>query len=181
MNKDENTIEFLRHVRHDWLNKIQLIKGNLDLNKTERVKEIIEEIILESKQEAKLSNLDVPLFATKILVSNWEHYHFQVEYEVVADHKCQNLNDAILAEWTSAFFQLLNNHVKLFAENHLFLSIDSKAEGIRLFIDFSGIIEDTDPISEFLHQPFSHQMTIDHIVFSENELVFDLWMESEKI
>ena len=34
--KEWNTVDVLRQVRHDWLNKLQLIKGNLDLNKMER-------------------------------------------------------------------------------------------------------------------------------------------------
>ena len=176
MNKDWNTIEFLRHVRHDWLNKIQLVKGNLDLNKTDRVKEIINEIIMESKQEAKLSNLDIPEFATQILVSNWENYYFQVEYEVLAEVKCQRVEDTTLANWTMKFFQVLNQYVKPFAENHLFLSIDSKIDGIRLVFDFSGIIENIDSLTEFLKESFSDQITIDRIEVSENELVFELFM-----
>ncbi|KAB7667321.1 Spo0B C-terminal domain-containing protein [Bacillus sp. B1-b2] len=178
MNKDWNTIEFLRHVRHDWLNKIQLLKGNLDLNKTDRVKEIINEIIMESKQEAKLSNLDIPEFATKILVSNWENYYFQVEYEVLAEVKCQGVEDAALTNWTIKFFELLNQNVKPFADNHLFLSIDSKLDSIRFVFDFSGIIENIDSLTEFLEKSYSNQIKIDQLEVNEQELVFELLMES---
>ena len=45
--KEWNTVEVLRHARHDWLNKLQLIKGNLDLNELDRAKEIINEIVIE--------------------------------------------------------------------------------------------------------------------------------------
>ncbi len=64
MEKKWSTVDVLRHARHDWLNKLQLIKGNLDLNKPERVKQIIEEIVHEAQAEAKLSNLKIPLFAS---------------------------------------------------------------------------------------------------------------------
>ncbi|MDE5052244.1 Spo0B domain-containing protein [Niallia taxi] len=32
MNRNRDTIEFLKHERHDWLNKLQLLKGNMALN-----------------------------------------------------------------------------------------------------------------------------------------------------
>lgn len=48
MDKNWTTIETLRQTRHDWLNKIQIIKGNLELNRIDRVKGIIDEIIVET-------------------------------------------------------------------------------------------------------------------------------------
>ena len=69
MKKEWNTIELLRHVRHDWLNKLQLIKGNLDLNKIDRAKEIIDEIVIEAQNETKLSNLHFPNFTLLLLNS----------------------------------------------------------------------------------------------------------------
>lgn len=63
MEKDWDTVELLRHSRHDWLNKIQLIKGNLTLGKIDRIKEIIDEIVYHTEQESKLSNLPISLFS----------------------------------------------------------------------------------------------------------------------
>ncbi len=37
-----NIVDLLSHSRHDWMNKLQLIKGNLSLQKYERVNDIIE-------------------------------------------------------------------------------------------------------------------------------------------
>ena len=36
MRKEWDTIEVLKHARHDWLNKLQLIKGNLSLIKIDQ-------------------------------------------------------------------------------------------------------------------------------------------------
>ncbi len=33
MEKEKELLEILRHTRHDWLNVMQLIKGNLTLKK----------------------------------------------------------------------------------------------------------------------------------------------------
>ncbi|BBP91222.1 hypothetical protein BsIDN1_48400 [Bacillus safensis] len=50
-------IDLLSRSRHDWMNKLQLIKGNLTLEKYDRVFEIIEEMVIEAQHESKLSNL----------------------------------------------------------------------------------------------------------------------------
>lgn len=53
-------IHLLSHSRHDWMNKLQLIKGNLTLKKYDRVFEIIDEVVIEAQHESKLSNLRIP-------------------------------------------------------------------------------------------------------------------------
>ena len=63
MEKEWDVVEVLRYARHDWLNKLQLIKGNLALNRLDRANEIIEEIVNESKHESKLTNINMRLFA----------------------------------------------------------------------------------------------------------------------
>ncbi|WP_312471145.1 Spo0B domain-containing protein, partial [Neobacillus sp.] len=45
MGKEWDIVEVLRHSRHDWLNRLQLIKGNLDLNRIDRAKAVIDEIV----------------------------------------------------------------------------------------------------------------------------------------
>lgn len=104
MEKDWNMIEVLRHARHDWLNKIQLIKGNLSLNKTDRAKEIIDEIVVEAQQEARLSNMNLPGFASLLLTYNWENHYLQLEYEVLDDPIAGRLDDSVLSEWTGSFW-----------------------------------------------------------------------------
>ena len=83
MEKNWTTFEILRQSRHDWLNKIQIIKGNLELNKPDRVKGYIEEIIIETQQEAKLSNLNMPKFSELLMTANWNNWKFECEYEVI--------------------------------------------------------------------------------------------------
>ncbi|MFT8321352.1 MAG: sporulation initiation phosphotransferase B [Bacillus sp. (in: firmicutes)] len=174
MNKDWNTIDFLRHVRHDWLNKIQLIKGNLALNKEERVKEIIEVIIMEAQNEARLSNLDIPQFATLLLTCNWESYAFQLEYEVLNEEKCLFIEDAAITEWTAKFFGMLHESVKTFSENHLSVSIDPQLTSVRLYFDFSGIIEDKAAIHHFLKTEASEHMKVELQELTEKELTLEL-------
>ncbi|MCE4046894.1 MULTISPECIES: Spo0B C-terminal domain-containing protein [Bacillaceae] len=174
MNKDWERIEFLRHVRHDWLNKIQLIKGNMALNKKDRVEEIIDDIILEAQQEAKLSNLDIPAFATKILTSNWENYSFRLEYEVLNDEKCRYIEDLALTGWTSRFFSILDGSIKKYHDNHLSVSIEPQLAETRLFFDFSGIIEEKQQLIHFLQEELQDGFYVQNSEISDEELTIEL-------
>jgi len=177
MRKDWSTVEVLAHARHDWLNKIQLIKGNLALNKTERVKQIIDEIVIETQQEAKLSNLKIPRFASLLLTANWEAHSFQLEYEVVHESGViLSLDDHLLSEWTSSFFECLHTAVDEIHENNLAVSVETQKNGIRFFFDFSGIIKDKNKLQQFLDANHNNQLTIKVLEFSQQELALDTFM-----
>jgi stage 0 sporulation protein B (sporulation initiation phosphotransferase) len=99
---------------------------------------------------------------------------------VLAEEKCQVTEDEVLSEWTTLFFQMLNQYIKPFADNHLFISIHSMVEGTRLYIDFNGILLDRETMSQFLQQQFTKQLTLKNIEISEEELVFEVWMNREQ-
>src|SRR4051794_37661280 len=111
MEKEWDIVEVLRHSRHDWLNRLQLIKGNLDLNRIDRAKTVIEEIIIEAQQESKLTNLKMPLFASLLLKSNWENPSFKLEYEVLQDSEPFQVNEELITTWTSDFFHCLKESI----------------------------------------------------------------------
>lgn len=175
MEKDWNMIEVLRHARHDWLNKIQLIKGNLSLNKVERAKEIIDEIVVEAQQEAKLSNLNLPQFASLLFTYNWENHSFQLEYEVLDDTIAGKLDDGILFEWTGSFFACLDSSVKAYQDNHLSVSISQEKEGARFFFDFSGIITNMDRLESFLNKEHDN-IIVSVQEIAEQELALELFV-----
>ncbi|WML45535.1 sporulation initiation phosphotransferase B [Neobacillus sp. PS3-40] len=176
MEKEWNIIEVLSHTRHDWLNRLQLIKGNLDLNRVDRAKSIIDEIIIESQQESKLTNLHMPVFASLLLRSNWENHLFQLEYEVLDNTHSPKMNELLLTNWTSLFFACLNSAIDAFQENHLSITIDTQIDGTRFFFDFSGIIKKKERIEQFLAKPSKLDWTIVVKEFSEHELALEVFI-----
>lgn len=164
MKREWTTIEVLRHARHDWLNKLQLIKGNLALNKIDRVKEIIDEVVFEARQETILSNLNIPQFASLLLTYNWENNLLSLEYEILEPAKIRpgELQDEQLAEWTMELLGLLNRSVDEYAENSLSVSVEPENEGIRFFFDFRGIIKRIDDVNQFFSRSASFQKKILH-------------------
>lgn len=175
--KEWNTVDVLRQVRHDWLNKIQLIKGNIDLNKIDRTKEIINEIVIEAQNETKLSNLNLPLFTEFILTHKWENGSFQLEFEVMDDGKCNNLDDEALTSCVRLFFQCLNESIKKYADNHLFLTIESQEQGIRFFFDFCGIIERRESIEKYVNQ-LSLKMKLNNFTINDKDFILDVFVPS---
>ncbi|WP_066365526.1 Spo0B C-terminal domain-containing protein [Neobacillus fumarioli] len=175
MKKEWDMIEVLRHSRHDWLNRLQLIKGNLDLDRIDRAKSVIDEIVIEALQETKLSNLPMPQFASLLLKANWNENAFRLEYEVLEDQEAFNIQDEVLADWTKNFFISLNQAIEIFHENHLFITIAPQAEGIRFFFDFNGIIINKKPIEKFLAEQ-KDMVIVTVRGFFENELALEVFM-----
>lgn len=178
MKKEWDTIEVLRHARHDWMNQLQLIKGNLALNKVDRAKDIIEEIIMEARQDAKLSNLHLPQFASKLLTCNWENHFFQLDYEVMDSQNFHKLNDQQLAGWTEELFVALDSSIERYQENHLSVTIDPQENGIGFFFDFSGIINDKNRIESFLAQQPGKGFRVISVGVAEGELTIEVFMDS---
>jgi len=175
MEKEWDIIEVLRHSRHDWLNRLQLIKGNIELNKIDRAKEIINEIVIEAQHETKLSNLYIPSFASLLLKTNWENPSFRLEYEVIQDTDSVKIEEEALTEWTKLFFSCLNAAIEAFQENNLSITIEPRLDGIRFFFDFSGIIVNRELIEMLLADK---KVLVDVTVreFSENEIALELFM-----
>ncbi|WNS74446.1 sporulation initiation phosphotransferase B [Bacillus sp. DTU_2020_1000418_1_SI_GHA_SEK_038] len=180
MKTDWDVIEVLRFARHDWLNKIQLIKGNLALNKIDRAKEIINEIVVDAQAEAKLSNLNIPQFASLLLTYNWENHSFQIEYDVMESSVSGFLDDDWLTNWTSSFFKHLNSAIKPFNENHLSVTIDPQIDGTRFFFDFRGIILNKIQLVQFLETKGSAFPEIVIQSWTEQELSFDFFVSPSK-
>ncbi|WNF21869.1 Spo0B C-terminal domain-containing protein [Mesobacillus jeotgali] len=179
MKKEWDTIEVLRHARHDWMNQLQLIKGNLSLNKVDRAKEIIEEIIMEARQDAKLSNLNLPQFASTLLTCNWGNHHFQLEYEVMDSQNFHNrLDDQLLTGWTEQLFDTLNSSIEPYQENHLSVTIEPQEKGIGFFFDFSGIINDKNRLESFLDQQHGEKLKVMSDGVVDGELTIEVFMES---
>ncbi|MDZ5470827.1 sporulation initiation phosphotransferase B (plasmid) [Bacillus sp. 31A1R] len=176
MKKNWTTVEVLGHARHDWLNKIQLIKGNLALNKIDRAKEIINEIVVEAQEQSKLSNMKIPQFASLLLTYNWESHSFQVEFEVLDDSANRNrlISDDIITNWTSSFFEILNSCVKTFHENYLSVTIEQQSNGTRFFFDFRGIITEKEQLMEFLSRESSMEVNVHEV--SEQELALEVFL-----
>lgn len=169
--KNRGTLDVLRHSRHDWLNRIQLIKANMSLGRTERVNNLIDEIVLEANHESNLTNLYAPTFAEYLITFHWEPRLFSMEYEVIGQPVNLSKVDEILYKWISSLFTDLENAVNKKADNHLFLSLHVEEAEVRFFFDINGILEDTGFLTEWLQkQPDGFSVLVQEIHSEESTL-----------
>jgi stage 0 sporulation protein B (sporulation initiation phosphotransferase) len=164
MKNEWNLVEALRHARHDWMNRLQLIKGNMDLGRIDRARQIIEEIVGEAQNESKLSNLKLPNFAELMLTYNWETHLIKVEFEVLQAEK-HGLDDGRLSKWFIEFFSVLEKSVKAYAENNLVIIIKISQNDARFELDFNGIIEDKGKLQNWM----AHQSEVVNVHTLERE------------
>ncbi|GIN90122.1 sporulation protein [Siminovitchia terrae] len=169
MSKNWTILETLKYTRHDWLNRLQLIKGNISLGKTEQAERIMDEIVMEMQQEAMLSNIELPRFAEKLLTHNWSGSHFKVEYELITLPKKFPLHDDMLTEWICAFFEQLNKAILPFYENCLYVKIESTEEMVRFLFEFNGIIENETELKKWLQSNDNYPDQVEFDQVGEND------------
>jgi stage 0 sporulation protein B (sporulation initiation phosphotransferase) len=148
--KNWTVVEVLRHARHDWMNKLQLIKGNIALNKYDQVERVLEEIIMEAHQESRLSNLKLPSFAQLLLTFNWEHHHFQIEYEMINEEGTLPAEDQKISNWLISLLETLDHSVAPYQDNHLSISFERFEDSVRFFFEFSGTLTEKESIAEWI-------------------------------
>jgi stage 0 sporulation protein B (sporulation initiation phosphotransferase) len=171
MEKQWRIVDVLRHSRHDWLNKIQLIKGNLALNKIERVYEIINDIICEMQHETKLTNLKAVQFAELLMTYNWQPRLISLEYEVLGEERDLSLYDEDLTQWSSSFLAFMEKQADGRQENHMSISIEVMPQGANIFFDYSGTIQDKNEVKRWLHNyQLSSSIYVDAFDVHTNEM-----------
>ncbi|MBA4537189.1 Spo0B domain-containing protein [Bacillus aquiflavi] len=176
MKENWTIVDVLRHVRHDWMNQLQLIKGNLELNKIDRAKEIMNDIITSAQQESRLTNLKLPRLAELLITFNWRPHRFKIKYEVIDDQINIMKHDEMLTKWFKAFLEKLEEGSASFSDNLLTILIDKQDQQARFFFDYRGTIINKTPIEQFLSEPYHDVQTILVQSHIEDILVFELFI-----
>ncbi|MGD6816703.1 Spo0B C-terminal domain-containing protein [Metabacillus sp. 84] len=159
--KNWNMVEAISHYRHDWMNRLQLIKGNLSLEKYERVNEIMEEIIIEAQQESKLCNLKAPELAERLISFGWDRHSFSLEYEIIGDTFHLSSIDKWLSAWYGDFFRLLDRCVSEKSDNQLVITMEMFEEmgQVRFFLDFHGMLKETAGLHTYFQKLKKNQLS----------------------
>lgn len=177
MKKDWSTVEILQHSRHDWLNKLQLIKGNIALNHLDRVNHIIEEVVIDAEQDTKLTNLHTPKFAEMIMTYNWDRHCMRLEFEILGDNRKLQAYDENLTEWFFGFFGQMDQFVDLKVENHLSLSIEPSVK--RFFLDFRGILKEETHVRTWFKENCQDFFKLENAEISKEEMTIELVINTE--
>jgi len=135
------SLQLLQHSRHDWMNRLQVIKGNLELANIDRAKEVIEEIIIEVRQEAQLSSLGVPCVSAWLLTYNWDRKsRLSVNFEILSDGKVSEKMDIPLLTWIKSVVDNLEPYVPADVDNELYLifHVDQEQSALHVTLEYEG-------------------------------------------
>ncbi|WP_078597327.1 Spo0B C-terminal domain-containing protein [Evansella clarkii] len=137
MAREREILEILKNYRHDWLNRLQLIKGNIDMGRIDRAATIIDEVIQQSRNESHLTNMNIPKLASKLVTFNWESHPYFLAVETVTGEKDWSEFEHNINEILSGLFSLFDSYANYGDDNHL-LIIFKDIEGFKLELDFQG-------------------------------------------
>ncbi|PMC37176.1 sporulation protein [Bacillus sp. UMB0899] len=177
-------VNLLSHSRHDWMNKLQLIKGNLSLQKYDRVQEIIEEIVIEAQQESKLCNLQLPLFASYLMTFNWSNHHYLLEYEVLGETRNIAQCDEQITQWSEKFLDILDSVVDNTGENRVCITLHTghtSEETVRFFFDFEGIIKNIEQMTDWLNKVDHSPICIEEIDIDTYQIAVTISLDETRI
>ncbi|MDM5298934.1 sporulation initiation phosphotransferase B [Bacillus pumilus] len=174
-------ISLLSRSRHDWMNKLQLIKGNLTLEKYDRVFEIIEEMVIEAQHESKLSNLKIPQLAYDFLTFNWESHFITLEYEVLGETRDLSAYESQLLTISRELFSIFDQSVCQKTENHLTVTFqtDHPENDVFLYVDFKGKLTSLDALNAF-HDANYPCMSITQFHVTSHESMIELCLRQER-
>ncbi|GGE75589.1 sporulation initiation phosphotransferase B [Priestia taiwanensis] len=146
-----NMNKILRHVRHDMLNDIQLLKGYMSLNQMDKVQGLIDKIIIEARTEGRLFNLRLENFAEMLVTYNWETHPIVVEYEVLEEPQDMSIYDNVITDWTTSFLAMLETNIDPMYEHNMTVSIELDGEDACFFFDFRGKLLEKETVEKWLH------------------------------
>jgi len=149
MDDPDKVIDVFRAIRHDWLNDLQLIKANLELNRVERVAEIVEMLVSRAKNEAQLSNLCVPKTAAYLLAYNLYRPMVPLQYEVLGKVLDLSAEDDCLYTYIHNALTYFNDRVERQANNHVTIQMDLTEKQVTVTLNFIGQLADAEEADRF--------------------------------
>ena len=149
--------EALRFARHDFLNQLQLIKMNIDLERLDEAKEVINHYTTEVKAFYELSKLSLPLTSEWLQTVNWRFAGFQVKISSHIETTCNALLDTSIRDVLEQAIKLLHTQLSPFTEQQLHIHIVCTQSEFKLTFEAIG---EWEPIQhEINHEP---QVTLTH-------------------
>ncbi|CAM3094855.1 Spo0B domain-containing protein [Sporolactobacillus spathodeae] len=148
---EEEGVKIISSARHVLLNQLQLIKGYLYMQKTQKANEIIDQITEQLREQARLSRLNLPKVTFFLTTAVWSALPFQIAVHVAEG--LRPLSEApvgakrlsIIDEQLTMLFAELLTYFKQYAseltDNFFDLYILNDTSGLQIKILYSGALQ----------------------------------------
>ncbi|MFC0473659.1 Spo0B C-terminal domain-containing protein [Halalkalibacter kiskunsagensis] len=141
MTNQLDVLKALRQTRHDWLNVMQLIKGNLALKRYDRIEEIIDQVTQQSICESKISEIQAASVVYFLLTYNWFSTKMKLEIDVAGDIFSLEREEVRLLRLCEEITEKLTIGSSMDSENHLLLTFLFKGDKCEMTFDFQGTLD----------------------------------------
>jgi len=175
MSEQLNVIDVIQNTRHDWLNRIQLIKSYISLGKLDQADRVINGIILDTQNEARLTNMQLPQFAVLLLTHNWGKRAFRIEYEILDNFQSNLLDDTLLSNWTRDFFDELDRCANPLYENQLYITVELLNDHVHFLFHYNGWLENPSKIIGWLTNEEKYPYATNIQEINDSEMVVDVF------
>ncbi|ARK29193.1 Spo0B C-terminal domain-containing protein [Halalkalibacter krulwichiae] len=168
MKNQLDVIQALRQSRHDWLNIMQLIKGNLALKRYDRIEEIIEQVTQQSICESKISEIQASSVAYFLLTYNWFSNKMKLEIDVAGEVFSLEKEEVRLLRLCEEITEKLTNDCTIENENNLLITFLFTDYDCEVTFDFQGTLTKKEDWHSFLKQ---WESTVKLVELNERECV----------
>lgn len=138
MGKSLTIQDVLRFSNHDLLNHLHLIQMNLDLNRVDEAKEVIQSIVKSCHSFSSINKYGLTKTAIWIQTFKWRYPALELTYHC-------NVTTPICMEWDELIEQYLEKTIihiyeslNPFVEQSVTIHIETKEDGLMLLFDCKG-------------------------------------------
>lgn len=160
----KDTVEIIRHYRHDWMNLLQLLHGYASMNNLDKVKEKINEGIALSREETRLTNLNCPYFSLWVIRFNWIYSNLRLKYNVQAESINLSNDDLALYGTCEDMIQILEYHTdsKQLYEGTLLIE---GGQAVLVTFTFEGLFLDIPKLTTKLKE----KLFVEDVIFTNTD------------
>ncbi|MDF2607659.1 MAG: hypothetical protein K0S34_1855 [Bacillales bacterium] len=142
-------LDIIRLIRHDWLNRLQVIQGNIVLEKYDTANEYIKEVIHKERNSSVLATTEMPKVTFLLLSHNWKSSPIILDFEVTGEVFILDSIDDSLEAVLKNLIQVLEKYA-VSSSNH-FLNVDfGYTDSLTIYIDYNGEQKELDEFKNWL-------------------------------
>jgi stage 0 sporulation protein B (sporulation initiation phosphotransferase) len=130
--------EALRFANHDFLNQLQLIQMNLDLQRVDEAKQVIRQAADQFKMLSNVNKIGLPRTIEWLQTAAWTYPAVVIELESRVEERASAHLDEVLAQYLENTMIHIYDTLDPFSEQQLKLTIESNADYVQIHSHYFG-------------------------------------------
>lgn len=135
---ERHFVRIMNHVRHQWMNELQILYGYIQLKKYDKLQCALEKIKAKAQQESFISRLGIPSLVAFLFYYRAQHQVLQLEVEMLEEIDLRELplRSRQVAELIQEIILAFEQHAGTSGVEPNVLSLELELEEDGLVLDF---------------------------------------------